>query len=244
MRRRYDIEGVSGFRYLENEELINPLLVAEEFFDTLELELFRQELRLFFSLAFNNMAYKNGKRYEPARQASVHQQLTRFLEMAWLILNNTKIDLLIKGEDPLYQTNGMWRRGAFIEVGKRLKDDAMKYCRVLEDEEVNDVRLVFQQLFKYLPLSRWQDELDMVLFYSLCDIPMADECENGHTSLPMLEQLEKLLECVHVIYELRIKGDEGWKVLPVDAEIHNKDYSVFPAQLMMSIYRQQELVPL
>ncbi|WP_316823204.1 hypothetical protein [Pedobacter gandavensis] len=243
MRRRYGRKGIAGFRYLEGEELINPLLVAEEFFDTFDLELFRQELRLFFSLAFNNKAYKNGKSYEPAGQASVHWQLTRFLEMAWLIINNDKIDLLIRAEDPLYQTDGMWRKGAFIEVGKRLKNDAMKYCRMLEDAEVNNVRLVFQQLFNYLPLSGWQDELDMVLFYSLCDIPMADECENGHTSLPMLEHLEKLLECVHVIHELCIVGDEGWKVIPIGTNILNKDYSVFPAQLMMSIYRQQELIP-
>ncbi|WP_316842097.1 hypothetical protein [Pedobacter gandavensis] len=243
MRRRYEMKGMPGFRYLEDEELENPLLVAEEFFDAIDLELFRQELRLFFALAFNNKAYKNGKLYEPARQTSVHQQLTRFLEMAWLILNNDKIDLLIKTEEPLFQIAGAWRRGGFIEVEKRLKDDTMRYCRVLEDEEVNNVRLVFEKIFNYLSLAAWQDELDMVLFYSLCDIPMSDECENGHTSSPMHEHLEKLLECVHVIHELRIKGDEGWKVMPVDAVIHNKDYEVFPAQLIMSIYRQQELIP-
>lgn len=31
MRRRYDMVGVPGFRYLEDEELENPLLVVEEF---------------------------------------------------------------------------------------------------------------------------------------------------------------------------------------------------------------------
>lgn len=243
MRRRYSTNETPGLRYLEDEELENPLLVAEEFFEAIDLELFRQELRLFFALAFNNLAYKNGKIYEPSRQASVHQRLTRFLEMAWLILKNERIDLQIKQDDSLFQTNGMWRRGGFIEVDKRMKDDKMKYCRVLADEEVNNVRMVFERLFEYQSLSAWQDELDMVLFYSLCDIPMADECENGHSSFPMHEHLEKLLECIHVVYELRVKGDEGWKVLPVDVTFQNKDYQFFPPGLIMSIFRQQELVP-
>lgn len=243
MRRRYDMMGIPGFRYLQDDELENPLLVAEEFFDAIDLELFRQELRMFFALAFNNETYKNGKTHETARQIGVHQQLTRFLEMAWLILKNDNIDLLIKAGDPLFQTDGMWRRGGFIEVDKRMKNDKMKYCRVLADEEVNNVRLVFKQLFGYQSLAAWQDELDMVLFYSLSSTPMADECENGHVSFPMHEHLEKLLECVHVIHELRIVGDEGWKVLPVDVTFKNKDYRYFPPELIMSIVQQHELIP-
>ncbi|MBC8985923.1 hypothetical protein H9X96_09045 [Pedobacter sp. N36a] len=243
MRRRYDMLSVPGFRYLEDEELENPLLVVEEFFEATDLELFRQELRLFFALAFSNKAYKSGKLYEPARQATIHQRITRFLEMAWLILSNDRIDLSMKAGDPLFQVSGMWRRKGFIEVGRRMKDDKMKYCRVLEDEEINNVKLVFEQLFKYQSLAAWQDELDMVLFYSLGDIPMSDECENGQVSFPMHELLERLLETVHVMYELRIKGDEGWKVLPVDVAIQNKDYRFFPPHLIMSIVQQHGLTP-
>lgn len=242
MKRRYGISGAPGFRYMNDEELENPLLVVEEFFEEADLELFRQELRLFFSLAFSNVAYKNGKAYDPARQASVHQRLTRFLEMAWLFLNSDQIDLLIKEDDPLFQRAGINRKKGFIELGKRMDDDAMKYCRVLEDEEINNVRLIFEQVFKYQSLSAWHDEMDMVLFYSLCDIPMADECENGHLAFPMHELLEKLLECIHVMHEYRIKGDEGWKVLPVNVRIQNKDYRFFPPQLIMSIFHHQELI--
>lgn len=242
MKRRYEMLGVPGFRYMDDDELENPLLVVEEFFESTDLELFRQEIRLFFALAFSNVAYKNGKAYDPARQASVHQKLTRFLEMAWLFLSNERIELLIKEGDPLFQTTGIISRKGFIEVGKRMEDAAMKYCRVLEDEEINNVRLVFEQVFQYQALSAWHDELDMVLFYSLCDIPMADECENGHLAFPMHEHLEKLLECIHVMHEFRIKGDEGWNVLPVDVRIHNKDYRFFPPQLIMSIFHHQELI--
>lgn len=243
MRRRYEMLGIPGFRYLEDEELENPLLVVEEFFEATDLELFRQELRLFFALAFSNVAYKNGKVYEPSRQATIHQRITRFLEMAWLILNNDRLDLSMKAGDPLFQVSGMWKRKGFIEVGKRMKDDKMKYCRVLEDEEINNVKLVFEEIFKYKSLAAWQDELDMLLFYSLGDIPMSDECENGHVAFPMHEHLERLLETVHVMFELRIKGDEGWKVLPIDVAIQNNDYRFFPPQLMMSIFQQHGLIP-
>ncbi|MNR13772.1 hypothetical protein D3C85_1301990 [compost metagenome] len=166
----------------------------------------------------------------------VHQHVTRFIEMAWLILNDDFFDLLINEENPLYQDRGMWGETSFIEVRKRLSDEVMKCCRVLEDQEINNVKFVFENIFRYQKLSRWQDELDMVLFYSLRATPMSEECDNGHLSFPMYELLEKLLECMHVIHELKIKGDEGWKVLPLNVTVLNKDYGYFPPELMMSLY--------
>ncbi|AOM77140.1 hypothetical protein [Pedobacter steynii] len=236
MRRRYAGLENPCFRYLEEEEVKNPLLVVEEFFEVTDVELFRQELRLLFTLSFGDSDYSKGKVYDRSRLMCVHQHVTRFIEMAWLLLNDDFLDLLIKEENPLYQDRGMWAETSFIEVRKRLSDEVMKCCRVLEDQEINNVKFVFENVFRYQKLSRWQDELDMALFYSLRTTPMSEECDNGHLSFPMYELLEKLLECMHVIHELKIKGDEGWKVLPLNATVLNKDYSYFPPELMMSLY--------
>lgn len=238
MRRRYEGFVNPGFRYLEEVEVKNPLLVVEDFFDAADLELFRQELRLLFSLSFGDSAYAKEKVYDRSRLMCVHQHITRFIEMAWLLLNDDYIDLFIKEGDPLYQSKGMWRETSFIEMKKRLADDVMKSCRVLEDQEINNVKFVFNDIFQYQSLSVWQDELDMVLFYSLRATPMSEECDNGHLSFAMYELLEKLLECIHVIHEVKIKGDEGWNVLPWDTDIINKNYNYFPPELIMRLYHR------
>lgn len=236
MRRRYEGLENPGFRYLGKMEIKNPLLVVEEFFDTTDLELFRQELRLLFSLSFGDLAYAQEKVYDRSILMCVHQQITRFIEMAWLLLNDDYTDLLIREGDPLYQSRGMWRETSFIEIKKRLSNDVMKSCRVLEDEEINNVKFVFEDIFQYQSLSVWQDELDMILFYSLRATPMSEECDNGQLSFTMYELLEKLLECAHVINEFKIKGDEGWNVLPLNTDIINKDYNYFPPELIMRLY--------
>ncbi|WP_342330553.1 hypothetical protein [Pedobacter sp. FW305-3-2-15-E-R2A2] len=238
MRRRYEGLENPGFRYLEEAEVKNPLLVVEEFFDATDLELFRQELRLLFSLSFSNSAYGQEKVYDRSRLMCVHQYTTRLIEMAWILLNDDYIDLFIREGDPFYQSRGMWRETSFIEVRKRLSDGVMKNCRVLEDQEINNVKFVFNDIFQYQSLSVWQDELDMILFYSLRSTPMSEECDNGHLSFAMYELLEKLLECMHVIHEVKIKSDAGWKVLPLDTDVINKDYNYFPPELMMGLYHR------
>ena len=238
MRRRYEGLENPGFRYLEEVEIKNPLLVVEEFFDATDLELFRQELRLLFSLSFSNSAYGQGKVYDRSRLMCVHQYTTRFIEIAWILLNDDYIDLFIQEGDPLYQNRGMWRETSFIEVRKRLSDGIMKNCRVLEDQEINNVKFVFNDIFQYQSLSVWQDELDMVLFYILRSTPMSDECDNSHLAFAMYELLEKLLECIHVINEAKIKRDEGWNVLPMDTDVINKDYNYFPPELIMGLYHR------
>jgi len=238
MRRRYEGLENPGFRYLVEIEVKNPLLVVEEFFDATDLELFRQELRLLFSLSFGNSVYGEEKVYDRSRLMCVHQYATRLIEMAWILLNDNDTDLFIREGDPLYQSRGMWRETSFIEVRKRLSDCVMKNCRVLEDQEINNVKLVFNDIFQYQSLLAWQDELDMVLFYSLRSTPMSEECDNGHLAFAMYELLEKLLECTHVIHEVKIKADEGWNVLPPDADVINKDYNYSPPELMMSLYHR------
>lgn len=236
MRRRYEGLKNPRFRYLGEMEIKNPLLVVEDFFDATDLELFRQELRLLFSLSFGDSAYAQEKVYDRSILMCVHQQVTRFIEMAWLLLNDDYTDLFIREGDPLYQSRGMWRETSFIEIKKRLSDDVMKSCRVLGDEEINNVKFVFENIFQYQSLSVWQDELDMILFYSLKATPMSEDCDNGHLSFTMYELLEKLLECTHVIHEFKIKGDEGWNILPLDTAIINKDYDYFPPELIMRLY--------
>lgn len=238
MRKRHEGLENPTFRYLGKEEIENPLLVVEEFFDVTDLELFRQELRLLLTLSFTNSDYGKEKVYDRSRLMCVHQHTTRFLEIAWLMLNNDFVELFIGEDEPLHQNRGMWRETSFIELRKRLSNEVMRSCRVLEDQEINNVKLVFEDIFLYQSLTEWQDELDMILFYSIRSTPMSEERDNGHLSFPMFELLEKLLECIHVVHEFKIKGDEGWNVLPFETEIKNKDYNYFPAELIMSIYHR------
>lgn len=240
MRRRYEGFVNPGFRYLADTEVENPLLVVEEFFDSTEVEIFRQELRQLFALSFSNEESGIEKSDRPSRLIGTHQRATRLLEMAWLCLNNDRIELAIEKEHPLYQYKGVWR-GNLIEVKNRLSDVTMQYCRVLQDTEINDVKKVFRNIFNYMTLSEWQDELDMLLFYSLSTTAMAEECENSNLCFSMYGLLEKLLECIHVINELKIKGDETWNILPAGTLILGQDNEAFPPELIMGLYQHENL---
>lgn len=207
MRRRYGNMQKEGYRYLEQKEILNPLLVIAAFFDTDNLEVFRQELRLLFSLSCSDVAYRKRKPHDASRLMSIHREATRLIEAAYLLKEADDVCLEIAGAYPADQVQDDGNMG-LIAVDLRLSDELMRHCRLLRSREIDNVKLVFKDLFDFLKLSEWQDEMDMLLFYSLNNTPVAQECDNSQLYFPMHELLEKLLECAYVILVHKIQQDK------------------------------------
>lgn len=238
MRRRYEGVESAGLRYLDDAEIKNPLMVMEEFFEAYDIEVFRQDLRKLFMLSCSGAAYRNNKRLDPCEMISTHRQVTRFIEFAYLIHDGKDLDFKIDKEHPIYQHKDKWNTDD-VDIETRSSNQVMKHWRVLANEEVNDVSQVFKNIFLFMSLGKWQDELDMLLYYSLNDTAIGEECENSDLYFPMYELLEKLLEATDVIRTHEF-DDYSNDFLPEGTTVSNPDESYFPVRHMMALYHYSE----
>lgn len=233
MRKRYEGIVKAGFRHLADAEIKAPFRGIEDFFGNDEMESYRQGLRLWFALSCSDGAYRAKKCTDPSRFVSIHQETIRLIELAWLLYNSEE-DFNIGIEHPLYQANESNLQD-MIDINNRLSIALIKYCRVLEDREINNVRIVFADFFDFMTLGQWQDELDMLLYFSLKDLPIASQCDNSQLYFPMHELLEKLMEALYMVFILRKYTYKPF-LLPEGTVILNRDDAFFPVNLMAELY--------
>ncbi|EDM35624.1 hypothetical protein PBAL39_03744 [Pedobacter sp. BAL39] len=90
-------------------------------------------------------------------------------------------------------------------------------------------------MFAFLTLSEWQDELDILLYYSLNDTPVAADCDNHHLYFPMYELLDELLDWAEEIHEDELQQQVADE-LPEGIVIFNRNDDYFPPELILVLY--------
>lgn len=195
MRRRCNNVASHGIRYLTDQELIQPILVLEAFFEEQDMAEFRAELRLLFTLSCSDQEYRLKKQFEPSAMVDLHQQMMRLLEAAYVVYQQEQ-----------------------LVVNNR-----------------NNGYGILYSLFDFMTLSEWQDEMDMLLYYSLDNTPVSEDCDNHHLYFPMYELLDDLLENCECIYKEEVT-ELLVDVLPEGVVISNRDDDYFPPELILSLY--------
>lgn len=190
---------VTNFHYLSPEEIEHPMLAICNIFQPNHPELCRQRLRLLFKLASTRHSFPKVKHQYLYEVTAIHLQIMKFLEIAQLLLDQNK-DLSIKEGHAFFQTES--EDIIDIPVDKRLQDPVMKHCRLLNDQEINNVKKVFKRIFKCMPLEKWKIELDRLLNYSLFEEGVLG---NSPILFSTYDLLEKLIEAMYVLDQIETR---------------------------------------
>lgn len=135
--------------------------------------------------------------------------------------------------DQQYREMKQFEPSAMVDLHQQLTRllEAAYLMRLDEDGEDDLLRTMFD----FLTLSEWQDELDILLYYSLSDTPVAADCDNHQLYFPMYELLDELIEWAELIHEDELEqqiADE----LPEGVVILNRNDEYFPPELILVLY--------
>ncbi len=156
------------FRYLTLEDQQSPVHFLTEFclLET-DIEFFRQDVLTLFQASCSSKSVYNSTFFVHADEFVYnHRQLIHVFEFLWHLYHQPDIPLALTEAHLLFQKNS-WKR-AYIDVENRLNGPA-KHFRVLENQEMNDIRLFLEHLFSFKSLTAWRDLLDDVLSYAHID---------------------------------------------------------------------------
>ncbi|MBC8984930.1 hypothetical protein H9X96_03985 [Pedobacter sp. N36a] len=77
------------------------------------------------------------------------------------------------------------------------------YFRSLTGDEINDVKVFFEDLFEFMSLDQWHKILYQLFIYSKQENTFTQQEEYGHMILEIAEFLEKVLESITIVYEAK-----------------------------------------
>lgn len=120
----------------------------------------------------------------------LHQQCVKLLEIAYILYNSDE-NFPVETDHPIHRPNNEC-------LGYHLEDQQILTCpdlylRALTGDEVNDVKIFFEELFDFKDLNGWYNVLDQLLVSSREEISAVKNDEIGYMVLEINEYLEKLI---------------------------------------------------
>lgn len=186
------------FSYLTNDEIDNPLHCIGYFFSKqVYIEELRQDINNWIKTACSLSDDQFG---DPDQFATIHQHCTKVLEIAYL-LHQDEINLRIEKDHPLYRLNNDCF--AWHMENKQTLNGPELYFRNLTGDEINDVKILFEDLFEFMTLDQWYKILDQLFIHSKQETTFTQHEQYGCLILEITEFLEKVLESVAVVYEVQ-----------------------------------------
>lgn len=186
------------FSYLSQDEIDNPLhcigyLCTKQIY----IEELRQDIHNWIKTA---CSLSNDQFGNPDEFAVIHQQCTKLVEIAYL-LNQAETDLSIASSHPLYRLNNDCF--AWHMENKQTLTCPELYFRSLTGDEINDVKVFFEDLFEFMSVDQWYKILYQLFIYSKQENTFTQQEEYGYKILEIAEFLEKVLESIAVVYEAK-----------------------------------------
>ena len=134
--------------------------------------------------------------------------------------------------DQQYREMKQYEPSAIVDLHQQLTR-LLEAAYLMRSEEGGEDLL--RTIFGFLTLPEWQDELDILLYYSLNDTPVSSDCDNHHLYFPMYELLDELLEWAEGIHEDEL-AQQIADVLPEGVVIINRNDDYFPPELILVLY--------
>ncbi|WP_316820843.1 hypothetical protein [Pedobacter gandavensis] len=186
------------FSYLNQDEIDNPLHCIGYFFTKqIYIEVLRKDIQNWIRTA---CSLSNDQFGDPDQFAVVHQHCTKLLEIAYLLLHDDTV-LRLEKNDPIYRINN--ERFIWHMENKQTLSCPDLYYRKLVGDDINDVKLYFEDLFEFMSLEQWYKILDQLFIYSKEEASFTKQEQYGFLVLEILEHLEKVLEAISVVYETK-----------------------------------------
>ncbi|WP_316753251.1 hypothetical protein [Pedobacter gandavensis] len=187
------------FRYLKEDEMNNLFSCI---YDLCTLDFCIEDLRLGV-ITLIKSAYTTSEKASLDMQSHIinQRQIIKMLEIAYYLKCSGE-DLEVSQENPLYRKGSYWF-GYHVDNEESIGYPAI-YFRQLTDLEINNVRVFFEDLFSFMPLSDWHTMLDNLVLCACSNEDYDDTYgDNGCPMIFVMEYLEKLVEAIYLINFIR-----------------------------------------
>ena len=187
MKPNYDIE-LLPLHLWRNKET-GAYKILHHFFDYISVDMCRQLLQKWFTSAFaENYTWKN----EPANLLSFYERLEALLYACSLLC----------GDDKTYRTKNKKQKCTVSAVAKS-KAERMEVFKYLNALEVHKPLAVVNAFFSKMDLYAWRTELH-TWFEAALGRQTIIHISTTDNVLPVMEQLNKLVEAAFIIHQLHI----------------------------------------
>lgn len=180
------------------EKIMDPNQVIAQFFTSGDIASYRKTIRKIVQAACSNRIYSKNN---PGDLLYKFKMLESVINSAYLInQEKKKSPLLITQSDAF---------SAELFAGSHAKTTAWDYFpRLLSWKEFSDPYLAFRRFFKFAAISRWKDDLNCLLDYSLGKTNLF-EAGIDIDIFNIYLHLIKLVEAAHLVDVREIKHVDG-----------------------------------
>jgi len=188
MKHNYDIEllPLHLWRYKETD----AYKILYHFFDYISLDMCRQLLQKWFTAAFaETYAWKN----ETAALLSFYERFEVLLYGCWLLCNDEKTSKIKEKKTSKLKVSTLQQH----------KAERVELFKHLGAYEMHQPLSVFQTFFSMMDLNAWRIEMYNWFEAGLSKQSILHITDTDNV-LPVMEQLNKLVEAAYVIYQMHL----------------------------------------
>lgn len=197
MKEEPTISEKTSFRYLKEKDITNPHYQIACFFsrDENSIESFRFGMIDLIKTACSDHYYGNKDSYYYNQQ-----QFVKLLELAY-VLKDSQEDFRLNPDHPLYRFSD---HPFELYTESRNKPFPALHFRTLCGKEVNDVRILFEELFTFKSLETWRAILDSFLYCADREIELDDIYDTKiYETVLIREYMEKAIEAMGLVCETK-----------------------------------------
>lgn len=185
------------YRYLKEKDISNPHYQIVSFFcnDENAIETLRFGMVDFIKTACSDQYYGDKSSYHYTQH-----QCVKLLELAYVLYSSNE-ELQLNSDHFLYR----WLEHPF-DVYSQIKNKLFPavHFRSLSGTELNNVQVVFADLFTFKDLEAWRAILDALLYCTGRELKPDDVCdEKIYETVLIREYLEKLIEAMGLVCETK-----------------------------------------